>query len=95
MALTAPDHVARLTHLAKTVKSGDTDNYEAQAAQIYWPALMGKAFRRRPEANDANIHLNYGYAIIRACMARAVVAAGLLPSLGLFHRGPQSHGFGG
>lgn len=90
LALTAPNHVARLHMLAKTVKSGDSDNHEAQAAQVYWPALMGKAFRRRPEVDDANTHLNYGYAIVRACMARAVVAAGLLPALGLFHRNARN-----
>ena len=81
----APDLMARFTQLARQVKNGDPQNVEAQAAQIYWPALMGKAFRRRPTAGDGNVHLNYGYAIVRACMARAVVAAGLLPALGLHH----------
>ena len=90
LSLSSPDHVARLQKLARSVKSGDPENHEAQAAQIYWPALMGRAFRRRPEAQDANVHLNYGYAIVRACMARAVVAAGLLPSIGLFHRGRRN-----
>ena len=90
LELAAPDHVARLKHLAKSVKSGDPENLEAQGAQIYWPALMGTAFRRRPEMSDANMHLNYGYAIVRACVARAVVSAGLLPSLGLFHRGSRN-----
>ena len=90
LALAAPDRVARLENLAKTLKSGDPENHEAQAAQVYWPALMGKAFRRRPEAGDANVHLNYGYAIVRACMARAVVAAGLLPALGLFHKNARN-----
>ena len=88
--LSSPENVSRLARLARAVKSGDSENHEAQAAQIYWPALMGRAFRRRPEEQDANIHLNYGYAIVRSCMARAVVAAGLLPSIGLFHKGRRN-----
>jgi CRISPR-associated protein Cas1 len=75
-----------LTPMARRVRSGDPDNLEAQAAQRYWPRLFGKDFRRDREADGVNALLNYGYAVIRAAIARAVVAAGLIPSLGVFHR---------
>ncbi len=77
---------ARLRRLADGVRSGDPDNHEAQAAQAYWPALMGKAFRRDRTARDANVFLNYGYAVLRASTARAVAGAGLHPSLSLHHQ---------
>lgn len=76
----------RLRRLMMTVRSGDPDNREAQAAQAYWPLLMGKDFRRDREAHGANALLNYGYAVLRAATARAIVAAGLHPSLSLHHR---------
>jgi CRISP-associated protein Cas1 len=72
--------------MSKRVRSGDPDNLEAQAAQRYWPALFGLEFRRDREANGINALLNYGYAVLRAAIARAVVASGLIPSLGVFHR---------
>ena len=75
-----------LRPLARRVRSGDPDNLEAQAAQRYWPRLFGKAFRRDRAAGGVNALLNYGYAVLRAAVARAVVAAGLLPSLGVHHR---------
>jgi len=59
---------------------------EAQASQRYWPRLFGKSFRRRREGPPPNNMLNYGYAILRATVARALVAAGLHPALGLHHR---------
>ncbi|MFM8746590.1 MAG: type II CRISPR-associated endonuclease Cas1 [Aestuariivirga sp.] len=75
----------RLSELVKMVKSGDSGNHEAQAAQRYWPLLFGTGFRRDREADGVNAFLNYGYAVIRAAVARAVAAAGLIPSLGVFH----------
>jgi len=74
-----------LPALAERVRSGDPDNLEAQGAQRYWPALFGRDFRRDRAAADQNLWLNYGYAVLRAAVARAVVAAGLLPSIGVFH----------
>ena len=74
-----------LPALAARVRSGDPDNLEAQGAQRYWPALFGRDFRRDRAAEDQNLWLNYGYAVLRAAVARAVVAAGLLPSVGVFH----------
>lgn len=75
-----------LAAMAQRVKSGDPDNLEAQAAQRYWPRLFGKEFRRDRDADGINALLNYGYAVVRAAIARAVVASGLIPSLGVFHR---------
>jgi CRISPR-associated protein Cas1 len=75
-----------LAAMAQRVKSGDPDNLEAQAAQRYWPRLFGKEFRRDRDADGINALLNYGYAVVRAATARAVVASGLIPSLGVFHR---------
>jgi len=71
--------------LTSKVTSGDKTNIEAQAARIYWQKLFGNGFRRAPDKPGLNALLNYGYAIIRAATARAVVAAGLCPSLGLHH----------
>lgn len=71
--------------LARRVRSGDPDNLEAQAARRYWPALMGSEFRRDRSADGANALLNYGYAVLRATVARAIVAAGLHPTIGIHH----------
>lgn len=75
-----------LLPMSKRVRSGDPDNLEAQAAQRYWPILFGAEFRRDRDANGVNALLNYGYAVVRAAIARAIVASGLIPSLGVFHR---------
>lgn len=75
----------QLQRMVKKVKSGDPDNIEAQAAQRYWQLLFGDDFRRDQHAQGINALLNYGYAIIRALLARAVVASGLHPALGLHH----------
>lgn len=72
--------------LAARVRSGDVDNMEAQAAQRYFPMLFGAKFRRHRDGNDVNVLLNYGYTVLRASTARAIVAAGLNPALALFHR---------
>ncbi|MFE3838774.1 type II CRISPR-associated endonuclease Cas1 [Pseudogemmobacter sonorensis] len=71
--------------MAKRVSSGDKENLEAQAARRYWPLLMGPDFRRNRDAGDVNALLNYGYAVMRATCARAIVAAGLHPTLGVQH----------
>ncbi|MBI5491938.1 MAG: type II CRISPR-associated endonuclease Cas1 [Deltaproteobacteria bacterium] len=70
---------------AARVKSGDPDNIEAQAARIYWQRLFGKDFRRDPDTPGINSLLNYGYAVMRAAVARALVGTGLHPSLGIHH----------
>ena len=71
--------------LSRKVRSGDPDNVEAEAARRYWPQLMGADFRRDRDAGGTNGLLNYGYAVLRAGVARAVMATGLHPSLGLMH----------
>ena len=77
-----------LKNLADTVKSGDADNNEAVAAAHYWQNLFPPAwnFYRKRDGMPPNNLLNYGYAIVRAGMARAIAGAGLLPTLGIFHR---------
>lgn len=71
--------------MARKVRSGDPDNMEAQAARRYWPLLFGGDFRRDRGAGGINAMLNYAYTVLRAGAARAVMAAGLHPSLGLAH----------
>lgn len=74
-----------LDAMVSRVGSGDPTNLEAQAARAYWTVLMGAGFRRDPSAGGRNAALNYGYAVLRACVARAVVASGLNPAIGIFH----------
>lgn len=74
-----------LERIATTVKSGDTNNREAYAARLYWKSLFGKEFTRDKNLEGINSFLNYGYAIMRASMARAICSSGLLPSLGIHH----------
>ena len=77
----------RLIELSKSVRSGDTGNLEAQGAKIYWQNwLWQEEFHRNRDDSGVNSFLNYGYAIIRAALARAIVAAGLHPSLGIHHK---------
>jgi len=75
----------RLNYLSAQVKTGDSGNCEAIAAQAYWKLLFGKAFKRDVDLDGINSILNYGYAIIRAVVARSICGAGLHPTLGLFH----------
>ncbi len=71
--------------LARKVRSGDPDNVEAQAARRYWPLVMGGAFRRDRDEGGANALLNYGYTVLRATVARAIVSSGLHPTMGIHH----------
>lgn len=72
---------------ANEVKSGDPDNLEARAAAYYWKCLFSNIvdFTREREGIPPNNLLNYGYAILRAIVARALVTSGLLPTLGIHH----------
>lgn len=76
---------APLDFMARNVQSGDSTNTEAQAARLYWPMLLGSDFRRDPDRPDVNGLLNYGYTVLRAATARAIAAAGLHPTIGIFH----------
>lgn len=71
---------------AANVRSGDPDNQEARAAAYYWKNLFRiEGFTRDRDGIPPNNLLNYGYAILRAIVARALVASGLLPTLGIHH----------
>ena len=74
-----------LRAMAERVRSGDSENVEAAAAQFYFPVLFGEGFTRG-EDNGVNAGLNYGYAVLRGCIARYLAVYGFLPSLGLHHR---------
>lgn len=75
-------------NLAKCVKSGDSENCEAKAASYYWKHVIPDflEFTRDRDGLPPNNLLNYGYAILRAIVARSLVGSGLLPTLGIFHR---------
>jgi CRISPR-associated protein Cas1 len=73
-----------LLAMTRLVGSGDPDNTEARAARAYWPRLFADFIRE--DGNDKrNAMLNYGYAVVRSAVARALVAAGLLPAFGVNH----------
>lgn len=87
---------ARISALGERVRSGDPENIEAQAAAIYWPVIFAGCawvqppFRRTAgdrSAKPPNNLLDYGYAALRAAVARAIVSAGLLPAIGIQHKG--------
>lgn len=77
-----------LLRLASSVKSGDADNNEAQAASYYWKNVFPEflVFKRDRFGEPPNNLLNYGYALVRATVARCLIGSGLLPTLGIFHR---------
>ena len=79
----------RLESYASRVRSGDSENMEAQASSYYFPQLFGKGFNR---AQDCwiNAMLDYGYAVLRGAITRALVAHGFQPNIGLFHRSEQN-----
>ncbi|GLQ07144.1 type II CRISPR-associated endonuclease Cas1 [Sneathiella chinensis] len=80
-----PHHDALLS-IAGYVKSGDPENHEAQAARRYWKAFFGPDFVRDQSLPGLNGMLNYGYTVLRALVARQVMASGLFPGMGLYHR---------
>ncbi|MFN8309591.1 MAG: type II CRISPR-associated endonuclease Cas1 [Chitinophagales bacterium] len=84
-----------VTSFIKSVKSGDGDNHEARGAAIYWQHIFSKfpgalngvgTFKRERTGIAPNSVLNYGYAIVRAVIARSLVGSGMLPAIGIFHR---------
>lgn len=82
----AGEEVRCMKAWAADVKSGDSDNLEARAAAYYWKNLFEiEGFTRDREGIPPNNLLNYGYAILRAVVARGLVASGLLPTLGIHH----------
>jgi len=86
----APKVRSRLLAMARRVRSNDPQNVEAQAARAYWGAWLegaarAETFRRDPDGDGINGLLNYGYAVVRAAVGRAIVSAGLTPALGVHH----------
>lgn len=79
------DRVLKLYDLETAVQVGDSSNREGHAAKIYFNTLYGPLFNREQECIE-NACMDYGYAVLRAQMARSVVSQGLLPMLGIFHR---------
>lgn len=75
-----------LKPLYMNVKSGDSDNREGIAAKLYWSELFGRGFVRSREGAEPNNMLNYGYTLLRAAVARALMGSGLFPAFGIFHR---------
>lgn len=87
-------HRTRIAEVVASVRSGDPDNIEARAARMYWPRLFpDETFSRDSAEGERNAHLNYGYAILRGHVIRAICVAGLLPGLGIFHRS-RANAFG-
>ncbi len=80
----------QLKRLVKQVKSGDTNNCEAQAARAYWLKLFGTKFRRKKKSIGLNSALNYAYTLLRGCIARGVVGSGLHPTFSLHHKNPRN-----
>jgi CRISPR-associated protein Cas1 len=74
-----------MTNYLNNVKSGDSTNMEGIAAQFYWKQLF-ENFTREREGDAPNNFLNFGYAVLRSIVARAIVGTGLNPTLGIFHR---------
>ncbi|MBR1712338.1 MAG: type II CRISPR-associated endonuclease Cas1 [Alloprevotella sp.] len=70
----------------QNVCSGDSTNREGQAAKLYWKTLFGRTFIRSRYGEAPNNLLNYGYSILRAYIARALIGSGLLPSIGINHK---------
>jgi CRISPR-associated protein Cas1 len=83
LAICGQDATA-LRALVHLVGSGDPDNTEARAARAYWPRLFAD-FIRDDDSDKRNALLNYGYAVVRSAVARALVAVGLVPAMGLYH----------
>jgi CRISP-associated protein Cas1 len=84
-----------MIHWANEVKSGDPDNFEGRAAAYYWSSYFSKMpdiisnnkeLTRHRDGPSPNPLLNYGYAILRAIVARSLVGTGLMPTFGIFHR---------
>lgn len=89
MRLSNVDDHDRLLSYARRMRSGDPENLEAQASAVYFRAMFGANFDRS-QARWTNAALDYGYAIFRGTIARALVAHGFLPAIGLFHRSEQN-----
>jgi CRISPR-associated protein Cas1 len=86
LAAVGKHDAATLKEIARHVEPGDPENVEARAARFYWGRLFVDYIRDDP-SDRRNKLLNYGYAVVRAGVARALVASGLIPAFGLAHDG--------
>lgn len=84
LAHRSPEGASAMREMMRWVRSGDPDNVEARAARHYWSRLFSE-FTRSNEGDRRNKLLNYGYAVVRAAVARSLVASGFLPAIGLNH----------
>lgn len=89
LRLGGKEGVERLESYARRVRSGDPDRLEGQAAAFYFSRLFDSSFERS-QPRWSNAALDYGYAVLRGVIARALVAHGLHPSIGLFHASEQN-----
>lgn len=80
-----PQTAEKILKLSKAVMLNDCKNFEAQGAMFYFQVLFGIDFVRK-DIDPINSALNYGYAILRGCVARSLVGSGFLPALGIFHK---------
>lgn len=81
------NNIKNMLYWERQVRSGDPDNYEARAAAYYWSEFSeNETFRRRRFGEVPNNLLNYGYAVLRAVVARSLAASGMLPAVGIHHR---------
>jgi CRISP-associated protein Cas1 len=79
--------IKKMDFLSGEVKSGDPGNVEGRAAAYYWDKLFGSGmFLRNRFGEPPNNMLNYGYAVLRAIVARSLISSGLFPSIGIHHR---------
>ena len=88
VSIVSGNELTNMDYWAQSVKSGDPDNYEGRAAAFYWKFLFAEyieSFTRGRFDSSANPLLNYGYAILRAIVARSLVASGMLPTFGIHH----------
>lgn len=80
----------RIRQLIANVRAGDATNVEGQAASLYWPRFFGAGFRRDRSLEGVNALLNYGYTVLRATVARHVIASGLHPGIPLHHANEEN-----
>ena len=85
LSLCGKDRASELESIAKNVKSGDAGNAESHSAAKYFAALFGKGFTRSNDADYRNAWLNYGYAIVRGCVARTLAVYGFFQAHGIHH----------
>lgn len=84
--------IEKLYEYLSSVQNADATNREGLAAKLYFRELFGEDFLRERDTQDpVNIALNYGYAVMRAMMARSVAAKGFIPACGVFHKNPYNH----